>query len=148
MTLETRFPKDRFPKDRFPKDRFPKDRFPKDTDTCEILEAMEITIATPALLFPTISLLMLAYTNRFLALTSAVRKLLEQYRLDHQTGLLRQIHALRFRINLIKYMQTIGVSSLFLCVLCMAALFAGLVCRPCLPVGRWRHRLFSRAAWG
>jgi Protein of unknown function (DUF2721) len=86
---------------------------------------MEISISTPALLFPTISLLMLAYTNRFLALTSAVRKLLEQYRLDHQTGLLKQIHALRFRINLIKYMQTIGVSSLFLCVLCMAALFAG-----------------------
>ena len=86
---------------------------------------MEISISTPALLFPTISLLMLAYTNRFLALTSAVRKLLEQYRQDHQTGLLEQIHALRFRISLIKYMQTIGVSSLFLCVLCMAALFAG-----------------------
>jgi Protein of unknown function (DUF2721) len=86
---------------------------------------MEISISTPALLFPTISLLMLAYTNRFLALTSAVRKLLEQYQQDHQTGLLKQIHALRFRINLIKYMQTIGVSSLFLCVLCMAALFAG-----------------------
>jgi hypothetical protein len=86
---------------------------------------MDISISTPALLFPTISLLMLAYTNRFLALTSAVRKLLEQYRQDHQTGLLEQIHALRFRISLIKYMQTIGVSSLFLCVLCMAALFAG-----------------------
>jgi Protein of unknown function (DUF2721) len=86
---------------------------------------MDISISTPALLFPTISLLMLAYTNRFLALTSAVRKLLEQYRQDHQTGLLEQIHALRFRINLIKYMQTIGVSSLFLCVLCMAALFTG-----------------------
>ena len=86
---------------------------------------MDISISTPALLFPTISLLMLAYTNRFLALTSAVRKLLEQYRQDHQTGFLEQIHALRFRINLIKYMQTIGVSSLFLCVLCMAALFAG-----------------------
>jgi predicted phage tail protein len=86
---------------------------------------MEISISTPALLFPTISLLMLAYTNRFLALTSAVRKLLEQYQQNHQTGLLQQIHALRFRISLIKYMQTIGVSSLFLCVLCMAALFAG-----------------------
>jgi Protein of unknown function (DUF2721) len=86
---------------------------------------MEISISTPALLFPTISLLMLAYTNRFLALTSAVRKLLERYQQDHQSGLLAQIHALRFRISLIKYMQTIGVSSLFLCVLCMAALFAG-----------------------
>jgi hypothetical protein len=86
---------------------------------------MEISISTPALLFPTISLLMLAYTNRFLALTSAVRKLLEQYQQNHSTGLLQQIHALRFRIGLIKYMQTIGVSSLFLCVLCMAALFAG-----------------------
>jgi Protein of unknown function (DUF2721) len=86
---------------------------------------MEISISTPALLFPTISLLMLAYTNRFLALTSAVRKLLEQYQQDRQSGLLEQIHALRFRINLIKYMQTIGVSSLFLCVLCMAALFTG-----------------------
>ncbi len=86
---------------------------------------MEISISTPALLFPTISLLMLAYTNRFLALTSAVRKLLEQYQQDQQSGLLQQIHALWFRISLIKNMQTIGISSLFLCVLCMAALFAG-----------------------
>ena len=86
---------------------------------------MEISISTPALLFPTISLLMLAYTNRFLALASAVRKLLEQYQQNHRNELLEQIHALRFRIALIKNMQTVGISSLFLCVLCMAALFAG-----------------------
>lgn len=41
---------------------------------------MEITFNTPAVLFPAISLLMLAYTNRFLALANLIRKLHEQYR--------------------------------------------------------------------
>jgi Protein of unknown function (DUF2721) len=86
---------------------------------------MEITISTPALLFPTISLLMLAYTNRFLGLASTVRTLLEQYRQSPQSALVEQIGALRFRISLIKNMQTFGVSSLALCVLCMVALFVG-----------------------
>ena len=40
---------------------------------------MELSINTPALLFPAITLLMLAYTNRFLALASLVRSLHDEY---------------------------------------------------------------------
>lgn len=81
---------------------------------------MEISINTPALLFPAISLLMLAYTNRFLALASLIRNLHSNYK-DHtdKEGVLKQIKNLRLRLRLIRQMQLFGVLSLFLCVLSM-----------------------------
>ena len=81
---------------------------------------MEITINTPALLFPAISLLMLAYTNRFLALASLIRNLHSNYK-NHtdKEGVLKQIKNLRLRLKLIRQMQLFGVLSLFLCVLSM-----------------------------
>jgi hypothetical protein len=81
---------------------------------------MEISINTPALLFPAISLLMLAYTNRFLALASLIRNLHSSYK-DHsdKKGVLQQIKNLRLRLRLIRQMQLSGVLSLFLCVLSM-----------------------------
>jgi Protein of unknown function (DUF2721) len=81
---------------------------------------MEISINTPALLFPAISLLMLAYTNRFLALASLIRNLHSSYK-DHtdKEGVLQQIKNLRLRLRLIRQMQLFGVLSLFLCVLSM-----------------------------
>ena len=45
---------------------------------------MEITFNTPALLFPAISLLLLAYTNRFLALANLVRRLHDEYKRGEQ----------------------------------------------------------------
>ena len=76
---------------------------------------MEITFTTPALLFPAISLLLLAYTNRFLALANLVRKLHEQYKRGEENKIiLQQIHSLRRRIRLVRYMQGLGVFS-FLC---------------------------------
>lgn len=86
---------------------------------------MEITITTPALLFPAISLLLLAFTNRFIALASLVRNLKEQYVRTHSTLLMSQISNLRERLILIRNMQTLGISSMFMCVLCMFVLFAG-----------------------
>jgi Zn-dependent membrane protease YugP len=88
---------------------------------------MEITLTTPALLFPTLSLVLLAYTNRFLALGSRIRALHDRYESSHGPSLLAQIENLRLRVNLIRRMQLFGVLSLFLCVLCMFSLFAGLV---------------------
>jgi hypothetical protein len=81
---------------------------------------MELSITTPALLFPAISLLMLAYTNRFLALASLIRNLHSKYK-DHsdKDGVLRQIKNLRLRLRLIRLMQWFGVFSLFMCVLSM-----------------------------
>lgn len=84
---------------------------------------MEITITTPALLFPAISLLLLAYTNRFLTIATLIRSLHKNYKEYPQTALLEQIKNLRKRVHLIKHMQGVGVASLFLCVLCMFLLF-------------------------
>lgn len=81
---------------------------------------VEISINTPALLFPAITLLMLAYTNRFLAIASRIRSLHQAYNTDEVKHItLRQIKNLRARINLIKYMQGFGALSFFGCVLCM-----------------------------
>jgi Zn-dependent membrane protease YugP len=88
---------------------------------------MDITLTTPALLFSTLSLILLAYTNRFLALGSRIRSLHDRYQTSQGKSLLAQIESLRLRVNLIRLMQLYGVLSLFLCVLCMFFLFAGLV---------------------
>ena len=86
---------------------------------------MEINITTPALLFPAISLLLLAYTNRFLTLASLIRALHKNYQENSTDALLGQIKNMRKRVYLIKHMQGVGVASLSLCVLCMFLLFAG-----------------------
>jgi hypothetical protein len=84
---------------------------------------MEISITTPALLFPAISLLLLAYTNRFMAMASLIRSLKNQYIESHNPNLIGQISNLRKRIYLIRNMQTCGIASFFLCVFCMLLLF-------------------------
>jgi hypothetical protein len=88
---------------------------------------MNIDVTTPALLFPAITLLLLAYTNRFLTLATLVRSLHKNYKDNPNTVLLGQIENMRKRVHLIKHMQGVGVASLFLCVLCMFLLFAGLI---------------------
>jgi hypothetical protein len=84
---------------------------------------MEINLTTPALLFPAVSLLMLAYTNRFLALAALIRSLHATYRTEPTTNLLGQIENLRRRIVLIRNMQALGVFSMLLAVLTMFLLF-------------------------
>ena len=84
----------------------------------------EITLTTPALLFPAISLLLLAYTNRFLTIAGLIRRLHSEYKENPSGVILGQIKNLRTRVVLIKNMQSLGISSLFLCVLCMFLLFA------------------------
>ncbi len=85
---------------------------------------MEITFNTPAVLFPAISLLLLAYTNRFLALANLVRKLHDEYINDKRSKIiLHQIKTLRRRINLIRYMQGLGVLSFLCCVITMYCIY-------------------------
>lgn len=88
---------------------------------------MDISLTTPALLFPTVSLLMLAYTNRFLTLASIIRNLHARYQDEDDENLLGQIVNLRYRVYLIRNMQIVGVLSLLFCVISMFALFAGWV---------------------
>lgn len=82
---------------------------------------MQISINTPALLFPAITLLMLAYTNRFLALATLIRNLHGKYKTIHEEKeiIKAQIKNLRRRLLLIKHMQAAGITSFFMCVLCM-----------------------------
>lgn len=84
---------------------------------------MEIDLTTPALLFPAISLLLLAYTNRFLVLADLVRKLHSQHKESPNENLSGQILNLRKRLRMIRDMQVLGVSSFFLCVLTMYMIF-------------------------
>lgn len=85
---------------------------------------MELTLTTPALLFPAISLLLLAYTNRFLAVASVIRQLHSQM-MGGKRLYQDEIDNLRYRVVLIRRMQLVGVLSLFFCVLSMFLLFAG-----------------------
>ncbi|HEY0607132.1 MAG TPA: DUF2721 domain-containing protein [Herpetosiphonaceae bacterium] len=93
---------------------------------------MDLTLTTPALLFPAISLLLLAYTNRFLTLAALIRELYARYKSQPDPKILGQLANLRYRIVIIRNMQACGVSSFFLCVLCMFVLFAGQE-----TVGKW-----------
>lgn len=87
---------------------------------------MEINFTTPALLFPAISLLLLAYTNRFLALANLVRKLHDEYKRGEQSKIiLQQIHSLRLRLRLVRYMQGLGVFSFLCCVVTMYTIYSG-----------------------
>ncbi len=88
---------------------------------------MEFTLTTPALLFPTVSLILLAYTNRFLAVAALIRKLAAQYQDQRDKSLADQIRNLKLRLRLIRDMQMLSIFSLFLSVLCMFFLFNGQV---------------------
>jgi len=85
---------------------------------------MEITFNTPALLFPAISLLLLAYTNRYLALASLIRRLHDEYmKGEKKAHLLNQIKILRVRINMVRQMQALGVFSFLCCVITMYSVY-------------------------
>ncbi len=88
---------------------------------------MDITLTTPALLFPAVSLLLVAYTNRFVALGSRVRALHSLYKEKPDDVLAGQITNLKRRLVLIRNMQGCGVASLFCCVVCMFSLFWGFI---------------------
>lgn len=91
---------------------------------------VEVSLSTPGLLFPAISLLMLAYTNRFLALASLIRSLHARLHDARQrdapeAGLRQQIDALRFRVMLIRNMQSLGILALLVDVAAMFGLYIG-----------------------
>ena len=81
----------------------------------------QISINTPALLFPAITLMMLAYTNRFLALATLIRNLHTKYKqIQEERHIIKpQIANLKKRLVLVKQMQAAGIVSFFFCVLSM-----------------------------
>lgn len=84
---------------------------------------MQISVTTPALLFPAISLFMLAFTNRFLSLGARIRTLHDKYRGEKDESTRRQIENLRVRVHMIRRMQGYGVLSMLACIFSMVCLF-------------------------
>jgi hypothetical protein len=86
---------------------------------------MDISINTPALLFPAISLVMLAYTNRFLALSNRVRSLHDKYldSKEENKTIHAQIKSLRYRLKLIKHMQGLGILTFIAAIFCIFLLY-------------------------
>ena len=86
----------------------------------------ELTLTTPTLLFSAVSLILLAYTNRFLSYAQLVRTLKEQYVQQHSEVTAAQIDNLRKRLYLTRAMQVLGISSLFFCVISMFLIYINL----------------------
>mgnify|MGYP003417628921 FL=1 len=84
---------------------------------------MTLSIETPALLFSATSLILLAYTNRFLTIAQIIRKKKKNYDDNHNKNILLEIKNLNLRLTLIRYMQLFGVMCLFLSVFAMLLLY-------------------------
>jgi hypothetical protein len=61
--------------------------------------------------FPNISLLLIAYTNRFLAIANLIRGLKVKYESERHPDLIAQIKNLHARITLIRDMQALGIAA-------------------------------------
>jgi hypothetical protein len=86
---------------------------------------MQLNIETPALLFSATTLILLAYTNRFLTIAQLIRELKKSYNKEENKNILLEIKNLNLRLTLIRYMQLMGVLCLFLSVFAMLVLFLG-----------------------
>jgi len=86
---------------------------------------VELTLITPTFLFSAISLILLAFTNRFLSYAQLVRTLKDRYMEDHSAITHAQIMNLRKRLYLTKNMQVFGVASLLMCVVTMFLIYLG-----------------------
>jgi hypothetical protein len=85
----------------------------------------DLTLTTPALLFPTISLLLLAYTNRYIAISNRIRALHSQYSSEQSDVIIKQIKILRQRIILIRNMQLIGIGAMVSAAFTMYLIYNG-----------------------
>lgn len=85
---------------------------------------IEIGITTPALLFSTVSLLYIGYTNRFMSIANLVRLLKDKFLETHDAALLKQITNLRQRIILIRNMQLLGIAALIVSVFSIIAMYS------------------------
>lgn len=85
----------------------------------------ELPLSTPALLFPSISLLLLAYTNRYVAISTRIRALHTLYKTEQTTAILHQIKILKIRILLIRNMQLLGIASVFFAAFTMFLIYYG-----------------------
>ncbi|WP_405209005.1 DUF2721 domain-containing protein [Aquimarina sp. LLG6339-5] len=84
---------------------------------------MTLTMSIPALLFPAISLTMLAYNARYLAIAGLIRQLHKEYQASPSKNTVLQIKNLRKRLWLIRNMQAIAIISFLTSVITMFLLY-------------------------
>lgn len=87
---------------------------------------MQLTLSIPALLFPAISLTMLAYNARYLAIAALIRNLHSEYSKDATAPLKKQIEQLRKRLDIIKNMQATAIISFLLAAVTMFLVYVEL----------------------
>ena len=86
---------------------------------------MDFSLTTPAILFPAVSLLLIAYTNRYLAIAKLIRELKTAHRKEENPIYLKQIRVLKRRERFIRNMQAFAIASLFCCTFAMAMIYLG-----------------------
>lgn len=96
---------------------------------------MELTFSIPALLFPAISLSMLAYNARYLTIAALIRQLHKQFEETQATPLEQQINLLRRRLDIIKYMQMTSILSFLLAAITMFLIY--------VEFHYWAHAVFG-----
>ena len=84
---------------------------------------MELTLSIPALLFPAISLTMLAYNARYLAIAALIRQLHLEYLKTESQSINLQVKKLRKRLSIIKNMQATAILSFLLAVITMSLIY-------------------------
>jgi hypothetical protein len=84
-----------------------------------------ITISTPALVFPALSVLILAYTNRFIAISKRVRALHAEHIQNPDENILQQILSLKKRLLYIRNTQTLAITGFLLNVLSIFLILIG-----------------------
>jgi len=84
---------------------------------------MELTLSIPALLFPAISLSMLAYNARYLAIAALIRQLHKQYQEKASRVLGIQVRQLERRLKIIKNMQAVAILSFLFSAITMFLIY-------------------------
>ena len=87
---------------------------------------MQLTLSIPALLFPAISLSMLAYNARYLAIAALIRQLHQRYQETESAAIGLQVKQLRKRLTIIKNMQAVAIMSFLLAVVTMFLIYVEL----------------------
>lgn len=96
---------------------------------------MELSLSIPALLFPAISLTMLAYNARYLAIAALIRQLHQKYQETGSKSIGLQVKQLSTRLSIIKNMQATAIFSFLLAVVTMSLIY--------MDLSFWANLVFS-----
>ena len=84
---------------------------------------MQLTLSIPALLFPAISLSMLAYNARYLAIAALIRQLHQRFQETASPTVGLQVKQLNKRLSIIKNMQAVAILSFLFSVITMFLIY-------------------------